>query len=127
MIVALIALAATVSAGGCMRRNNARAKPLVAVSILPPYYMLLALTAVVIVIAVKTVGIALASSFVVISTATARMLGRSLPRVALIAVKTGVGGAALGMLPNHYLNVASGATILTLGAGFGLALALRKR
>ena len=91
-------------------------------------YMLLALTAVVIVVAVKTVGIALVSSFVVIPAATARMLGRSLHRVALYAVAIGVGGAALGLLLSYHLNVASGATIiLTLGAGFGLALALRKR
>jgi zinc transport system permease protein len=55
--------------------------------------MLLALTAVVIVVAVKTVGI-----------------------------------AGLGLLLSYHLNVASGATIiLTLGAGFGLALALRKK
>jgi zinc transport system permease protein len=90
--------------------------------------MLLALTAVVIVVAVKTVGIALVSSFVVIPAATARMLGRSLHRVPLYAVSIGVGGAALGLLLSYHLNVASGATIiLTLGAGFGLALARRKR
>lgn len=91
-------------------------------------YMLLALTAVVIVVAVKTVGIALVSSFVVIPAATARMLGRSLHRVALFAVAIGMGGAALGLLLSYHLNVASGATIiLTLGAGFGLALALKRR
>ncbi len=91
-------------------------------------YMLLALAAVVIVVAVKTVGIALVSSFMVIPAATARMLGRSLHRVTLIAVSIGVGGAALGLLLSYHLNVASGATIiLTLGTIFCLALALRRK
>jgi zinc transport system permease protein len=90
-------------------------------------YMLLALTAVVIVIAVKTVGIALVSSFVVIPAATARMLGRTLARVAIIAVVLGVGGSFLGLILSYHLNVASGATIiLTLGAFFGLALLVRR-
>ena len=90
--------------------------------------MLLALTAVVIVVAVKTVGVALVSSFVVIPAATARMLGRSLGRVALWAVALGMGGAIVGLMVSYHLNVASGATIiLTLASAFGLALALRRR
>jgi zinc transport system permease protein len=91
-------------------------------------YMLLALTAVVIVVSVKTVGVALVSSFVVIPVATARMLGRTLGRVALYAVLLGVGGAGLGLLLSYHLNVASGATIiLTLGVLFGVVLLSRRR
>ncbi|MCC6746736.1 MAG: metal ABC transporter permease [Deltaproteobacteria bacterium] len=90
-------------------------------------YTLLALTAVVTVVSVKTVGIALVSSFVVIPAATARMLGRSIGRVALLAVLVGVLGAAAGLVLSYHLNVASGATIiLTLGAVFGLVLATRR-
>ncbi len=90
-------------------------------------YMLLALTAVVIVVAVKTVGIALVSSFVVIPAATARMLGKTLARVAIIAVFIGVGGSCLGLILSYHLNVASGATIiLTLGSLFGIALLTRR-
>ncbi len=90
-------------------------------------YMLLALTAVVIVVAVKTVGIALVSSFVVIPAATARMLGRTLARVAVLSVALGVFGAALGLVLSYHLNVASGATIiLTLGSFFGLSLLVRR-
>lgn len=90
--------------------------------------MLLALTAVVIVVAVKTVGIALVSSFIVIPAATARMLGRSLHRVTLYAVLLGVGGAALGLLLSYHLNVASGATIiLVMGAFFALGLVVKRR
>lgn len=90
-------------------------------------YMLLGLTAVVIVVAVKTVGIALVSSFVVIPAATARMLARRLSSLLALSVALGAGGAGLGLVLSYHLNVASGATIiLTLGAGFGLAL-LRRR
>ncbi|MDQ3032821.1 MAG: metal ABC transporter permease [Myxococcota bacterium] len=89
--------------------------------------MLLALVAVVIVVAVKTVGIALVSSFIVIPAATARMLGRTLPGVAAIALGLGTGGAALGLLLSYHLNVASGATIiLTLGALFAITLVARR-
>jgi zinc transport system permease protein len=89
-------------------------------------YMLLALTAVVIVVSVKTVGIALVSSFIVIPAATARMLGRTLAGVGAWALGIGVIGAAVGLVLSYHLNVASGATIiLTLGAGFGIALAFR--
>jgi len=91
-------------------------------------YMLLALVAVVIVVSVETVGIALVSSFIVIPAATANMLGKTLGRVALIALGLGVLGAALGLLLSYHLDVASGATIiLTLAAAFAAALLLRRR
>ncbi|MDC3956163.1 metal ABC transporter permease [Polyangium jinanense] len=91
-------------------------------------YMLLALTAVVIVVAVKTVGIALVSSFVVIPAATAKMVGRSIGRVALLAIAIGVIGSSIGLMLSYHADVASGATIiLTLGAVFGLSLLFRKK
>jgi zinc transport system permease protein len=91
-------------------------------------YMLLGLTAVVIVVAVKTVGIALVSSFVVIPAATAKMLGRSIGRVALLSLAIGVIGSSIGLVLSYHANVASGATIiLTLGAVFVVALLFRRR
>lgn len=90
-------------------------------------YMLLALTAVVVVGGVKTVGVVLVSAFIVIPAATARLLGRSLGRIAGIAVVLGVAGSTVGLLASYHLNVASGATIiLTLGACFFLALLFRR-
>ena len=98
------------------------------VPVAPLEYMLLAITAVVIVVSVETVGIALVSSFIVIPAAAASMLGNTLSRVAAISVLLGVGGAAVGLLSSYHLNVASGATIiLTLGALFALSLLLRRR
>lgn len=91
-------------------------------------YLLLALVAVVIVVSVKTVGVALVSSFVIIPAATARMIGRTLPSVALVAFALGAGSSALGLLLSYHLDVASGATIiLTLCSAFALSLALRRR
>jgi zinc transport system permease protein len=91
-------------------------------------YLLLSLTAAVIVVAVKTVGVALVSSFMIIPAATARMIGSSFGRVALIALALGVVGSQIGLFLSYHLNVASGATIiLTLGALFGAAWPLRRR
>ena len=91
-------------------------------------YGLLALTAIVVVVGVKTVGVVLVSAFVVIPAATANLLGRSLAGIAAIAVALGVSGTAFGLFASYHLNVATGATIiLTLGALFFLALLLRRR
>jgi zinc transport system permease protein len=77
---------------------------------------------------VKTVGVVLVSAFVVIPAATANLLGRSPAAITLLAVLFGVFGTAFGLFASYHLNVATGATIiLTLGAGFFLALVLRRR
>lgn len=91
-------------------------------------YVLLALTALVVVVGVKTVGVVLVSAFVVIPAAAGNLLGRRLPAIAAIAVSLGVLGTAFGLFASYHLNVATGATIiLTLGAGFFLALVFRRR
>jgi zinc transport system permease protein len=85
--------------------------------------MLLALVALAVVLGVKTVGVVLVSAFIVIPAATARLLGGSFARSAVLAVVIGVAGSAVGLLASYHLNVASGATIiLTLGAAFFLVL-----
>jgi zinc transport system permease protein len=86
-------------------------------------YMLLALTAVVIVVAVKTVGVVLVSSFIVIPAATARLVGTTLARVTAGAIGIGTVCSFVGLLLSYNLKVPSGATIiLTLSACFGAAL-----
>jgi zinc transport system permease protein len=91
-------------------------------------YVLLALTAVVVVVGVKTVGVVLVSAFVVIPAAAANLLGRRLAVIAALAVVLGVTGTAFGLFASYHLNVATGATIiLTLGASFFLALVFRRR
>ncbi len=91
-------------------------------------YLLLALTALVVVVGVKTVGVVLVSAFVVIPAATASLLGRRLGTIAALAVLSSVLGTAFGLFASYHLNVATGATIiLTLGAMFFLALVFRRR
>ena len=91
-------------------------------------YLLLALTALVVVVGAKTVGVVLVSAFVVIPAATASLLGRTLGAIALLAVGLSLAGTAFGLFASYHLNVATGATIiLTLGATFFLALVLRRR
>jgi len=91
-------------------------------------YVLLALTALVVVVGVKTVGIVLVSAFVVVPAAAANLLGRRLATTAAVAVALGVGGTAFGLFASYHLNVATGATIiLSLGAAFFLALVFRPR
>jgi len=91
-------------------------------------YALLAMTALVVVVGVKTVGVVLVSAFVVIPAATANLIGRSLPSIAAIAVALSLAGTACGLFASYHLNVATGATIiLTLGAAFFVALVFRRR
>ena len=91
-------------------------------------YLLLGLTAVVVVVGVKTVGVVLVSAFVVIPAATAQLLGRTLFGMAVLAAGLGVAGSAIGLLLSYHLNVASGAAvILTLAGFFFVALALPRR
>jgi zinc transport system permease protein len=89
---------------------------------------LLALTALVVVVGVKTVGVVLVSAFIVIPAAAASLVGRSFAGMAAVAVLLGVAGTAFGLFASYHLNVATGATIiLTFGASFFLALVLRRR
>lgn len=90
--------------------------------------LLLALTALLVVVGVKTVGVVLVSAFIVIPAATGSLLGRSLAGSAGIAILVGVSGTAFGLFASYHLNVATGATIiLTLGAAFFAAFVLRRR
>jgi len=92
-------------------------------------YLLLAETAVVVVVAVKTVGVVLVSSFVVIPAATARLIGSSLARVTALACLIGTLGAAIGLLASYHLNTPSSATIILLHCACfaGALIASRRR
>lgn len=86
-------------------------------------YLLLIQTAVVVVVAVKTVGVVLVSSFVIIPAATARLVGSTLARATLLALAIGVLGAVFGLFASFHLNTSASATIILIhSASFGLAL-----
>ncbi len=88
-------------------------------------YLLLGQTAVVIVVAVKTVGVVLVSSFLIIPAAAGRLVGTTLARATLLAVVFGAAGAFVGLIASYHLDVPTGATIiLTHCALFALALAI---
>lgn len=88
-------------------------------------YLLLGQTAVVIVVAVKTVGVVLVSSFIVIPAAAGRLVGTTLARATLLAVLFGAAGAFVGLIASYHLDVPTGATIiLTQCAFFAVALAV---
>lgn len=86
-------------------------------------YLLLAQTAVVVVVAVKTVGVVLVSSFVVIPAATARLVGETLGRATILALFIGMAGAAFGLIASYHLDTPAAATIILIhSAGFAGAL-----
>jgi zinc transport system permease protein len=87
-------------------------------------YLLLAETAVVVVVAVKTVGVVLVSSFVVIPAATARLVGNSLGMATIIALVISTVGSAVGLIASYHLDTPAAATIILIhSAGFAGALA----
>ncbi|HEV8322509.1 MAG TPA: metal ABC transporter permease [Myxococcota bacterium] len=89
-------------------------------------YLLLAMMACVIVLSVKTVGVILVSSYLIIPAATARLMGGSLFGMTVKSVIVGVLGSTVGLVFSYYINVPSGATvILTLAAGFSATLLVR--
>lgn len=91
-------------------------------------YLLLAQTAVVVVVAVKAVGVVLVSSFVVIPAAAARLVGTKLSRVTLLAFLIGTLGAAAGLLASYHLDTPSSATIILIHcACFAAALVAGRR
>lgn len=88
-------------------------------------YLLLGQTAVVIVVAVKTVGVVLVSSFLIIPAAAGRLVGTTLARATVLAVVFGAAGAFVGLIASYHLDVPTGATIiLTHCALFAIALAV---
>jgi zinc transport system permease protein len=90
-------------------------------------YLLLAETAVVVVVAVKTLGIVLVSSFVVIPAATARLVGSTLARVTALAAAIGTLGAAVGLIASYHLETPTSATIILLHcACFAAALVVSR-
>ncbi len=90
--------------------------------------LLLATTALFVVVGARTVGVVLVAAFVVIPAATAQLLGRTLGATLLVAVAANLAGTGLGLFASFHLNVAPGATvILTLGLIFFAALGLRRR
>jgi zinc transport system permease protein len=89
-------------------------------------YLLMALTAVVTVTAVRAVGVLLVSAYLVIPTVTARMLARRLGPMMVLSICTGMVGSALGLIMSYHFDIPTGAAMtLVLGLFFGISLGIR--
>jgi zinc transport system permease protein len=89
-------------------------------------YLLMVLTAVVTVTAVRAVGVLLVSAYLVIPTVTARMVARRLGPMMLLSICAGMFGSALGLIMSYHFDVPTGSAMtLTLGGVFILALGVR--
>jgi len=83
-------------------------------------YMLLVLTAVTIVVALQTVGVALMVAMLVTPAATAFLLTRRLPVMMALASGIGALSGLIGLYLSYYANIASGAAIVLVATGIFL-------
>lgn len=75
-------------------------------------YLLSALLAVTVVVAVKVVGIVLVSAFLVIPAAAARLLARRFATMTLLSIIFGLASVLAGLWFSYWLDIPSGATIV---------------
>lgn len=85
-------------------------------------YILSAFLAVSVVVGVKLVGILLITAFLVIPSATARLLASSYARMTWGAMLLGVVSAVVGLILSYVIDVPSGATIVLVQAAFFFAV-----
>lgn len=82
------------------------------------------LTAAVIVVSVKVLGVTLVAAAVVIPAALARLLTRAFGRTLALAAAVGVLASVAGLYVSYYVRIPSGAAIVLVDAGlFGVAAA----
>ncbi|GEM88418.1 metal ABC transporter permease [Meiothermus granaticius] len=90
-------------------------------------YLLAGLVALMVVTAVKVVGIVLIAAFIVIPAAAARLLSRTFAAMTLLSVSFGVLSVIPGLMVAYQLDVPAGsAIVLVQAAVFALALWLRR-
>lgn len=90
-------------------------------------YLLSALTALVVVVSVKVVGIVLIAAFIVIPAATARLLTRTFANMTLLAVAIGVSSVIPGLAASYIFDIPTGSAIVLVQAlVFSLAMAFRR-
>lgn len=90
-------------------------------------YLLSILIALAIVVCVKLVGIFLVASFLVIPSATAKILSRTFSQLTFVSIMIGILSSEVGIIFSIILDLPTGATIILLQATiFSLALAIQK-
>lgn len=89
-------------------------------------YILMILTAVVTVTAVRAVGVLLVSAYLVLPTVTAKMVARRLGPLMLLSICAGILGSALGLILSYHFDIPTGSAMtLSLGGLFVFALGAR--
>lgn len=89
-------------------------------------YLLMVLTAVVTVLAVKAVGVMLVSAWLVIPATIGRQVSRRLGAMLIVAVGSAILGSFIGLVASYYWDVPGGAAMtLSLGWIFILSLVFR--
>ena len=92
------------------------------------HYVLLALLAITIVIAIQIVGIVLVVAMLVTPAATASILARRFPQVIGWAAMQGIVAAIAGIYSSYYINIPAGPSIVLVNtAVFGAVLVLAPR
>lgn len=90
-------------------------------------YILAGLVALVVVTAIKVVGIVLIAAFVVIPAAAARLLSRTFAAMTLLAVTIGVLSVIPGLMASYLFDVPAGSAIVLVQAAiFAFALGVRR-
>lgn len=89
-------------------------------------YLLLALLAVVVVLALQAVGIILVISMLITPAATALLLVWRFPMVMAVGALLGVASAVAGLYTSYHLNLSSGPAIALVATGFFILAAVYK-
>ncbi|NJP06228.1 MAG: metal ABC transporter permease [Chloroflexaceae bacterium] len=87
-------------------------------------YLLLVLIAVVVVVALQTVGIALVLAMLITPATSASLLVKRLPAMMALAALIGAFSSASGLYLSYYISIASGAAIVLVCVGFFLLVLL---
>lgn len=89
-------------------------------------YFLTASIAVVVVAAIKLVGIILVAAFLVLPPAAARLLSRTFAQMCLLSIGLGIASVVVGLFASYYTDVPTGpAIILVQAVLFGMLLIVR--
>lgn len=92
------------------------------------HYLLLALIAVAVVLAMQTIGLLLVTALIVIPAAAALQIYQRIEHAIMLAALIGIGGSVGGLYISYYARSASGASIvLTVAAMFFVCFAIGRR
>lgn len=90
-------------------------------------YILSILIALTIVISIKIVGIILVASFIIIPSASARLISKTFAQMTFLSIIISISSAVIGLFLSYYLDLPTGAVIILLQALIFFTFTLFKR